>query len=359
VASFDDLVHSAITPVPSRALRDEVQVSLAQTFGLELGQVLQDGEPVLGSDGSPMRKDRKIMAFKSPGSLTPAINPHYKFPKEETVMFLFSLANGDTTYIVGHSGTGKTELVRQVAARLNYNVVQINFDGHLLRADLVGEVRLISGDTKFRYGLVPVGFSEPGTIILFDEVDAVSPETAFVLQRAISEDRKFLLHETNELFSLHPQNRLVATANTNGLGDETSLYIAGTNIQNFSFLNRWATTIKLDYLSAEDEQYILRSLFPKRDPGVIKGICEVMAASREAFKNNTLSMPLTTRDAVSWMTKLNDHPFPMRSAKYSFLNKMNYEDALIVAEYIQRHFRLPERDDYKFVQRNAGASRKL
>ncbi len=35
MASFDDLVHSAITPVPSRDLRDEVQDSLAQTFGFQ------------------------------------------------------------------------------------------------------------------------------------------------------------------------------------------------------------------------------------------------------------------------------------------------------------------------------------
>lgn len=354
-----DLTHSAIVRVPTQELRDEVEVSLSDTFSLELGHIQRDGEEVLDSDGNPTRKDRKILAFAEPGPLTPVINPHYKFPVEETVMFLLALANGDTTYLVGHSGTGKTELVRQIAARLNYNVVQINFDGHLLRSDLVGEIRLISGDTKFRYGLVPVGFSEPGTIILFDEVDAVSPETAFVLQRAVSEDRKFLLHETNELFSLHPQNRLVATANTSGFGDDSSLYIAGTNIQNFSFLNRWATTIKLDYLSLEEEQQILCSMFPKRDEAVVRGVCAVMAASREAFKNNVLSMPLTTRDAISWMAKLSDHPFPMRSAKYSFLNKMSREDALIVAEYIQRHFKLPERDDFRFVNRNASASRKM
>ncbi len=347
-----DLVNSQVSKIPHADSRDMVDVSLSATFGIQLGPIMKKGQPVKDEQGNIQHKDKMIKGFAAPGPLTPAINPHYKFPKQDLIMFLMAMSNRDTIYLQGHSGTGKTEMVTQIAARLNYNVVQVNFDGHLLRGDLVGDVKIVNGATKFRYGLVPLGFTLPGTILLFDEVDAVAPETAFVLQRAVSGDRKMLLHETNEIFELHPQNCIVATANTTGMGDDSSLYVAGTNVQNFSFQNRWDTVMQIDYLSPEDEEDILKKMFPAADVGVIKSVVSVMANARESFKGGKLSAPLTTRDSIRWLQKISMWPLPMLTAEYTFLNRMTPEDAMAVAEVIQRVFRLPAKDSTKFVNRS-------
>lgn len=350
-----ELLNSKVNVVKNAPPRKTEEVSLFDTFNVEKTFVTKNGQPVLDENGEPKYRDKLVPKFKEPGPLTPAINPHYQFNKRDLTMFLMAMANGDTIYLQGHSGTGKTEMVNQIAARLNYNVVQVNFDGHLLRSDLVGELKIEKGETKFRYGLVPLGFSLPGTILLFDEVDAVAPETAFVVQRAVSGERKMLLHETNDLFELHPQNTIVATANTSGMGDDTSLYVAGTNVQNFSFQNRWDTVIQVDYLDEEKERKILADMFPKANPPeVIHYVTSVVQAARTEFKAGKLSQPLTTRDSIRWLKKMSGLPLPMLTAEYTFLNRMTTEDALAVAEMIQRVFKLPKNDSTKFVKRDSG-----
>lgn len=306
-------------------------VSLAETFKLDL------------------QRDLQITAFEDRTEFVPAVDPSYVFPVEETVMFLMGLETNNTIYITGHSGTGKTELVRQVAARLNYNLVTLNFDGHLTRADLVGETEFVNNQTQFRYGALPTAFRSPGTIILLDEIDACPPETAFVLQRALSEDRTLFLLENSESVPLHPQNRIVGTANTSGFGDPTGLYLAGTTVQNYSFMARWQMVLKLRYPSKEVERFILQKRFPEVDGKVLSAVCDVMTKVRDGYEHSTLTFPLTVRDSINWVSKIALLDLPMKAAKVSFLNKMPVEDARTVAEVIQRTFVLPVEDDQRFV----------
>lgn len=344
------LLNSQITVVADRPNREMAHVSMVDTFGIVTGVKKTKGQEVLDQNGQPVKKDVMIQGFKDPGILTPVKNPHYKFPQEETVEFLKALKFRDTTYLIGHSGTGKTQLVNQVAARLNYNVVTVNFDGHLSRSDLIGDWKIVNGQMQFRYGLVPLAFTEPGTIVLFDEVDACPPETAFVLQRAISDELRFLMHETNQIFNLHPQNCIVGTANTNGMGDDSSLYIAGTNIQNFSFLNRWKTCISIDYISPDAEREVLKSMFTEQHAQpFIDGVIKVLASVRESFKQGSISIPLTTRDGINWMEKIVRLPYPMKAARYSFLDKLPVAAAMSIAQIIQRNMQLPEKDDKKYL----------
>lgn len=344
------LSQSTITVVPHKANRESKAYSVRETFKIDTGVKMKHGEPVKDEQGNPVYLDVSITGFADPGALTPKINPNYVFPKEELVQLLQAIAARDTTYLVGQSGTGKTALVNQVAARLNYNVVQINFDGHLSRSDLIGDWKIANGNMLFRYGLVPLAFTEPGTIVLFDEIDACPPETAFVLQRAVSEDLRFLMHETNQIFELHPQNCIVGTANTTGMGDDSGLYVAGTNIQNFSFLNRWKTVIQIDYINQANETKVLESMFTASHvQPFIPPVVKVLSAVREAFKAGTISVPLTTRDGINWMEKMSRVPFPMKSARYSFLDKLPPNDAMAIANLIQRHFKLPDKDDKRYL----------
>lgn len=315
-----------------------------------------------------------VTRFQDTGPLVPAIDPYYKFPERETKFALLAIKRGESTYLVGHSGTGKTELVNQIAARTKRNVVRINFDGHMLRSDLIGEYILQATgagmQSHWRWGKVPIAFRLPGTIVLLDEVDACPPDTTFVLQRALDESKTLDVHETNQLIPLHPQNCIFGTANTKGQGDDSGLYAAGTHHQNFSFLARWKNTIPIDYMTEAEEFIMLRKKFPTHKeveategteeatstvPVIkdesIKSVCQVLAKARAGFKNGTLSQPLTTRDAINWMEKIVVLRKPMFAAELSFLNRMPDRDASAVAENIYVAFDVKPDDSQRFKDR--------
>jgi len=60
-------------------------------------------------------------------------------------------------------------------------------------------------------------------------------------------------------------------------------------------------------------------------------------------------VPLTTRDGINWLEKITRVPLPMKAARYSFLDKLPKADAVSIAQIIQRHFKLPERDDRTYL----------
>lgn len=308
----------------------------------------------------------KIRGFEEPGFFTPAVNPHHHFPAEETLMALLALKTRDTIYIHGPSGSGKTQLIHQIAARIGYNVMQINFDEATRPGELIGSMQVYDGATHFTHGVLVNGFLTPGTIVLLDEVDMCPPGVASAMQNAVSSERKFLIRQTGEVVRLHPQNVVVATANTKGMGDdEAGLYAAGTNVQNFSFLNRFETTIALDYLppaietamlisryTAEVEKDGRKSTVCSPDAETIKRVVDIAHTAREQFKKSTLSQPLTTRDCINWLNKLRLLPgLVMQCAKYSFLNRMPDKDAMALAALISAKFTLSDLDDKTYLKR--------
>jgi cobaltochelatase CobS len=316
--------------------------SVRETFGVDLGPERNDkGEIVKDAQGNEVLRDRKVEGYATPTEHTPAINPNYVFPKDATLAVLMGIANRDPILLVGNTGTGKSSLMEQIGARLNYSVIKISFDCAVNRNDLIGEWIVKGTEMQFQHGIVPVAFRMPGTIILLDEWDAQNAETAMVLQRPLQkEDRKIFLLETRELIAMHPDNVIAATANTNGQGDETGLYGHGTRVQSYAQLNRFAVTVRLEYLAPEHEKSILSRVFAQ--DGLDKDEIEslVLAANkvRDGFANGQLSVPLSTRDLINWTQKYIQFGDCMKAATFCFLNRMSIEDAKVCQQIIQRAF---------------------
>ena len=302
--------------------RHKVQVSRNKTFNLDLSD------------------DIFIEAWSEPTEHTPQIKPDYVFPRDETRVVLMGFANRDRILSVGHTGTGKTSLYEQVAARLNYNVIKISFDSCITRADLVGEWVVRNKETVFQYGILPLALRMPGTVIILDEWDTQNEDVSFVIQRLLQKDdgHIMLLENGGELVPLHPDNVVVATANTAGQGDESGLYAQGTRVQNYAQLNRFGLTIRMSYLSKELEKHLLLKHFNDLKEDEAEAFVHSTNKVRDGFTNNERSVPRSTRDLINWVEKYTFMGDPMKAATYCFLNRMSIEDAEVCKAIIQRSF---------------------
>jgi len=319
--------------------RPSTKFSVRETFGLDFGPQRNDsGDPVL-KNGKEVPRDRMIFGYKDPSPHTPKKIDGYVFPQDDTLAILMGMEGKDPMLLVGQTGTGKTSLIEQIAARINYGVIKISFDGAISRHDLIGEWVIKGTEMKFQYGIIPLGFRMPGTIILLDEWDAQNEETAFVLQRPLQkEDRQIFVVETNKLVPMHEKNLIIATANTNGQGDDTGLYSQGTRVQSYAQLNRFQVTVRLDYLDSEHETSMLGSYYPELADDEIQSLVGAINKVRDGFSNGMLSVPLSTRDLINWADKYLKFGDAMKAAMYCFLNRMSLEDAKVCEGIVQRAF---------------------
>jgi hypothetical protein len=72
----------------------------------------------------------------------PAIDEHYIFREDLLIKTLYAVLTNQRMYLQGHTGSGKTTLVEQVAAHLNWPFTRINFDSEITRMDLMASLSL-------------------------------------------------------------------------------------------------------------------------------------------------------------------------------------------------------------------------
>ena len=234
-----------------------------------------------------------------PHPLVPEIDESYIFRPEALLKALTGLVRGINTYAVGHTGSGKTTLFLQIAARLNWPLVRVNFDSEITRLDLIGrdvlKVCPSNGVTvsEFIEGVLPTAIAGP-FILLCDEVDRVRPEVSYVFQRALEDQGIMLNEDGGRLVSPHDWHRIVATANTVGQGDEFGLY-QGARHQSQAFLDRFTNWIEFDYLNPADELRLLKDKASGIDDDTAQTIMAYVKEHRTAFTNAEILQPISTR----------------------------------------------------------------
>ena len=173
------------------------------------------------------------------------------------------------TWISGHSGTGKTSLVQQVAARMNWPVLRVNFDSEISRLDLVGRDTLTKTvgedgkmvtETKFVEGILPQALRGP-YILLCDELDFVRSDIGYILQRTLEGEGLVLMESGGEIIQPHAMSRIVATANTKGQGDEHNIY-QGARHQSLALLDRFTVWLEVEYLPKAQKKKVIKQHFP-------------------------------------------------------------------------------------------------
>ena len=277
------------------------------------GKVIQ----VKAKDAFKLTKGGEAFEFDVPAWKWDGDHPHvpevdegYIFRPFELMRLLYAVLGNHRCYLHGHTGSGKTTLVEQVAARLKWPFMRVNFDSEITRMDLIGRdvLTVEGGATKSSFvdGILPQMMSGP-YIGCFDEIDFVRPDVGYVMQRALEGNGLLLTEDGGRMVHPHPMFRMIATGNTVGQGDELGMY-QGARPQSLALLDRFTTWIHVEYMGAEDRaKLIATSGLAKRHQ---TKICKYVTEHLEAFMSAKVLQPISPRgylalcDAVSMFLKL-------------------------------------------------------
>lgn len=237
--------------------------------------------------------------WDTPHPMVPAIDKNYKFKLDHLVDLLWAIRNRKNIWLYGHTGTGKTTMVEQVCARLNWPVIRVNLDSGVERIDLLGKTGLKSEGgatvTAWEDGVIPQAM-QMGAFLIIDEIDFGRSEVMYSIQRALEDKGLLLTEDGGRVVQPHHMFRIAATGNTRGQGDELGLY-QGAKVQSTALLNRFAVWIEVDYMDQADEAKLLQEVVGLSEPDA-KALALFASEARVAFKNGELMMPVSPRELI-------------------------------------------------------------
>jgi len=185
----------------------------------------------------------------------PEADPSFRFNRDALAAVLAGINAGSNSWLVGPKGTGKTELVIQVAARLGRSLCRVNFDASTEKYEFLGGERVRGGSTVWQDGAVLLGMRRAGCIILLDEVARARPEYLIAMNPLLEPRGKVTITETGETFVKAPGVVFIAADNSNGTGDPTGNYVCRK--LDASLLDRFDFTVEVGYPAPEVEAGIV------------------------------------------------------------------------------------------------------
>lgn len=253
--------------------------------------------------GIPAPADITVPGFSEPGPFTPAILPEYEFRKELLSDLLAWLKfSREGLYLTGPTGAGKSSLVCQVAARLNYQVQRVTGHGRMELAELIGHYTAVGGDLVWLDGPLTTALRQ-GHWFLLDELDLLEPAVVAGLNGVLDGAPLTIADNGGEVVPPHPDFRFIATGNTAGSGDASGLY-QGTLRQNMAFMDRF-WVVEVGYPDSGQESRILAKLAPHLPADIRDRLINVANHIRQLFigadtDGPQIEVTMSTRTLVRW-----------------------------------------------------------
>lgn len=237
------------------------------------------------------------------------------------------------TILIGPTGTGKTELVFEIAKKLG---LECNtYDMGAMQdplTDLLGTHRLVNGNSMFDKAKFVEDVQKPG-IVLLDELSRAPQMAMNILFPCLDSRRELRLDiadsKSCRCVKVHPECVFIATAN---IGAEYS----GTQEIDAALINRFLP-LQLDYMPKNVEAAVLkvRTGVPE---AVAKKIADIASEIRDAYKEETISKSVSTRETLNVAEMVADGFTVEDSFRYIVFNKFMDKDEVITLKSILTGF---------------------
>jgi|GEM_PF-4805245 len=298
-----------------------------------------------------LRKGTQFDALDVPTFEWDGVHPHvpeidegYIFRPQELWQALYAIITNQRAYFAGHTGSGKTTLIEQVAACLCWPFMRVNFDSEVTRMDLIGRDILTQDAgvtvTKFVDGVLPQMLSGP-YIGCFDEIDFVRPDVAYVMQRCLEGNGLTLTEDGGRVIKPHPMCRLFATGNTVGQGDEHGMY-QGARPQSMALLDRFSIWGRVEYLESDDRLGLLKAKCHGISDEDATMLTKYVEEHNEAFTTAKVLQPISPRGMLALGTAITHFRtcLPKDSVKQAFemvvLNRATEQDRAVLSAFVDR-----------------------
>ena len=283
------------------AVIEQIATNLGTFDTKTAGEVF--GEPIcqygLGNDWIDFRS-LPVTVWNDPNA--PQVVDDYVFNPAHLHQALIALDGSlpDNVWLGGERGTGKTEFVTQIAARLQRRLFRINFDEALERADFIGGNSIKEGSVVWQEGIVTQAIQYAGAIVLLDEIGFARAQSLATLHALCehSPHRSITIAETGKRIPVASHVVFFCADNSNGHGDHSGNF-AGVREQNTAFLDRFSFTLRFEYLNSTDEA----DLIVKRtglQPKAAAIIVQFAGVARQKARGGLLTQPPSLRQLFAF-----------------------------------------------------------
>ena len=281
----------------------------------------------------------------------PKIEPAYHFqPLAGDLLLDLTESRAIPTMLVGHTGTGKSSLYAQIAARLNQPVLRVNMNNQATISDFVGLWTVKAGETVWIDGALPWCMKN-GVWLIIDEIDFAEPAILSVLNSVLEIGGLLHLKEKgDEVVQAHENFRICSTANTAGCMNEFRHLYQGTNVLNEAFMDRWRVYV-VSYMDSHSEAEVLRASIPGMTHRIAESMVDIANACRKSFQEEDLTSSFSTRRLLDWGYLLVRYAgkyrgeAPIKAAESAIFSKISKEDRIAIEGIIQRKLKTTKKPD--------------
>lgn len=231
--------------------------------------------------------------------------------------------------MIGETGSGKTSLVRYLAAKSGNGFRRLNLNGQTTTDEFVGKILLGKKGTYWQDGVLIEAMRE-GYWLLLDEINAALPEILFSLHSLLDDDGYVVLAENDgEIVRPHEDFRIFATMNPPDKYE-------GTKELNKAFLSRFPMILQQSYQDAETETRIVKEIGGASE-GFAQSLVKMAADIRDAYHKDEIDTILSTRDLVNIATL--EAAMGMKDAlMLGVINRANKDDRKAIATMVKLYF---------------------
>ena len=269
-------------------------VAASDSYGWARGRSAGVGAKADGALGLGLGPVQLMVPDAAMAALVPPASAHYIFARDQLYELLLYLTEPehDALFIAGPTGCGKTSGVMEVAARLQWPVESVTLSQRSEVSDLIGCHTLVNGSLKFSYGPLTRAMLY-GHILLLNEIDLMPPGELAALNDVLEGRNLTISANHGEVIVPHPFFRVVATANSKGMGDESGAY-HGVKLQNQAFLDRWRFC-EVGYPTQAQERLMLTRACPNLNPDFVDGILRFTHEVRSCYGGEEPNVQLLRR----------------------------------------------------------------